>query len=87
MDLLLRLRALAMACSKPEIRRALRSSADSLDKAIRRFADEPTTHNLTLLNGYWAAAERVAMLVPPEGTPAAPLTDAVGVFEPQRKAA
>lgn len=88
MDLLLTLRNSAMVCSRPEIRAALRASADRLDLAIRNFAEAPTEHNLILLNGLWASAVRVVKLIPPEGEPTSPAAaGGVGSFSEEKIAA
>lgn len=72
MEILLKLRTSALACSRASWRTALRRTADNLQHAIGDFCTEPSEDNLRKLNGLWAHATRMLMKVPPEGDPVPP---------------
>lgn len=53
------LREAAMQQVSVDVRYVLRGAADSLDKAIVSFANNPNAINLVEVNGLWAYAVRV----------------------------
>jgi hypothetical protein len=86
MTILFDLRAIAATCVEPANAAMLRRTADRLEVQIAALRDNPTTANMTAVNGRWALAERMikAAKAPPQ--PPAPKTDVMEV-EPERMAA
>lgn len=71
----MKLRSRAMLCSKPELRELLRKVADEFQVAMRQAYENPTEHNLMVLNGAFIHAYRVLKNVPPEAQPTPPVTE------------
>lgn len=70
------LREVAMNQVNVDVRYVLRGAADSLDKAVIAFANNPNEINLREVNGLWAYSVRVLTATNEAPQPSAPLTQA-----------
>lgn len=70
--ILLLLRESAMTNRNEQYRMTVRKCADELDKAINKFAADPTYSNLVEVNGLFSLGDRIMNKLQPKDDPSTP---------------
>ena len=71
------LRDAAMGCSNIFYRKVLKEQSDRIEEYLELLAHEPNDDNMRNLLGAWIRSKKILHEMPPEGTPAPPISDKI----------